>query len=505
MNNITETNAIKTPEGLLFKTKEHYFKMELSAQKDGYYDIEIGYAHDDWEAYIKIDVTHEDSEEYGFMQGLLHGKNKMMVPLYLKSGKNLICFKQVFKDGTHIYYVENKGETKDFSYEISPQNEVFFIDKPKKLRTFIKNYREKLLKIESENGDNIPFEYTVKDKTNGYTASMIDVYPDERSMEILGEGEHTLTYLLESGKALKQKILIKPNEKDTKLQFINFDVGQANATLIFLPNGKKLLIDSASARMAKDKIIPYLKEKSIKIDYFLLTHFHNDHDGMMDEIIEQNGIRPPDSKKAWMLIKKDAKKRYSYLKKFNYLDSTMLCCYDEIHSIWDLGEVKITATNSRYDEGGNPTKEYHYSFIRNNEHNFENSTSVSFMLEYNGFRYYHSADTYGISQDRYMADMIKMGKEDELSCHWFYANHHFVNDINAKFINTLNPVGVLVPNVHIYHRASYTHYYKENVVDYYFSHKRLKDTLVSGEIGNVRVCVDSGDKWYYEILQDENL
>ena len=102
-------------------------------------------------------------------------------------------------------------------------------------------------------------------------------------------------------------------------------------------------------------------------------------------------------------------------------------------------------------------------------------------------------------------DMIKQGRDAELNSHWFYANHHFINDINAKFINTLNPVGVYVPNNLIYHRAAYTYYYKENVSDYYFSHKRLSDTLVSEEVGNVKVCVNTADDWYYEIMQDEDL
>ena len=218
-----------------------------------------------------------------------------------------------------------------------------------------------------------------------------------------------------------------------------------------------------------------------------------------------NSIKKPDGKKCEKLIKKDKIKRYKYLKKFEYLDSTMLCYYDEIHNIWDLGGVEITATGSRYDENGNPQKEYHYSFIKNNEHNYENSTSVSFMLNFKGFRYCHSADNYGICQDRYMADIIKAGRENELSCDLFYASHHFVNDINAKFINTLNPEVVFVPNNKLYHRASYTYYYKENVENYYFSHKRLRDTLVSGQTGNLKVSVTDKDKWYYEVIDYENI
>lgn len=505
MNKLIETNALETQRGILFKTKNDYFIIETEAEKEGYYNLAIGYAHDDWEAYVGIDITYSNGDECGFMQGLLHGRNKMTIPVYLMEGTNKIKFSHIFKDNTEIFYVENTGPAKKLRYEISPKNDTLFADRKKQIKVFLKNYRDSLVKIEADENICIPFKAKGRDITNEFSASMTDIYPDSDVIYKLGEGKHNLTYTFESGKRLYQNIEIYDKTPKTALQFINFDVCQANSTLIFLPNGKKLLVDSGTDKMAKERLIPYFKSRNIIIDYYLLTHFHKDHQGMKDDIMEMCAIKKPDNKKTDKLIKKDKKKRYSYLKKFRFLDSTMLCYYDEIHKIWDLGGVEITATNSRFNEAGKPAKEYHYSFIKNNEHNYENSTSVSFMLKFNGFGYYHSADTYGYCQDRYMADMIKMGREDELSCHWFYANHHFVNDINAEFINTLNPVGVYVPNSVPYHRAAFCYYYKDNVENYYFSHKKLKDTLVSVETGNARISVESGDTWYYEILDYENL
>lgn len=505
MKNIIETNAQTKDGRIMMTTKEHYFVTEFTVQSDGYYDIVLGYAHDDWESYVGVEVTYPDGNKCTCMQGLVHGKKEMTFPLYFKEGTNKVKFSLIFKDGTEIFYIENKGKSQSLCYEISPKNDVLFKDSKKKIQTFVKNYRDKLKSVSVDDKTDIAFEYIQKDDTNEYSASMADVYPDCDAIYALSEGCHSLIYTFESGKKLAQNIEIKACTQKTDLQFINFNVGNANSTLIHLPNGKNMLIDSATNKKAEEIIIPYLKKNNIKIDYYLLTHFHNDHHGLKDNILEMNSIKKPDSKKCEKLVKKDAKKRYSYLKKFGYLDSSMLCYYDEIHKIWDLGGVEITATNSRFDENGNPTKEYHYSFIKNNEHNYENSTSVSFMLKFKGFQYYHSADTYGICQDRYMSDMIKCGKEKELTCHWFYAGHHFVNDVSARFINTLNPVGVFVPNDKLYHRASYTYYYKENVENYYFSFKRLKDTIVSGDVGSVRVCVTNGDEWYYEVLPDGKL
>lgn len=498
MENLIETNALKTQKSILFKTKTDYFIIETYAPKNGYYDLAIGYAHDNWEAFVRIDVTYPNGEECGFIQGLLHGKNKMLVSVYLMKGTNKIKFRHFLKGGTEIFYVDNMGETRSLNYEIAPKNDILFADKKKKFKAFARNFRDVLIKIEADGKVNIPFEAEGRNQASGFSSSMIDIFLDNDAIYTLGDGKHELVYKFESGKELRQNVEIKEKTPQTKLQFINFNVGKANSTLIFLPNGKNLLVDSGTDKMAQERVIPYLEKNNIKIDYYLLTHFHEDHQGLMDQILEMYGIKKPDDKKAQKLIKKNKKRRYVYLKKFDYLDSSMLCYYDELDKIWDLGGVEITVTNSRYNEDGKPTKEYYYSFIKNNEHNYENSTSVSFMLKFNGFGYYHSADNYGFCQDRYMSDMIKTGREKELDSHWFYANHHFINDINAKFINTLNPAAIYVPNNIPYMIAAYSCYYKENVENYYFSHKRLRETLVSNEVGSVRVCVNSSDDWYYE-------
>ena len=316
---------------------------------------------------------------------------------------------------------------------------------------------------------------------------------------------HTLTYRLESGKIFKQEVDVLETAPKTELEYINFNVGKGNSTLIKLPNGKNMLIDSGYDENAKEEIIPYLEKHNIKLDYYLLTHFHKDHWGLKDEILNMNGIEKPDQNKADELVKADKKERYSYLKSFGYLDSSMLCHYDELHEIWDLGGVTMDVLNSCFDENGEAMEVYNYPFFRINEHNYENATSVSFMLEYNGFRYYHGADNYAFSQERYMYDMIKQKRTDELSCDWFFGNHHFICDISPQFIITMNPEVVFIPNDAVYHRSQYTKLYKNYVQDYDFYNKRLKETIVSDEVGSARVCVNGKDDWYYEIIPDSDM
>jgi len=64
------------------------------------------------------------------------------------------------------------------------------------------------------------------------------------------------------------------------------DVDQADCELIFLPDGKILLIDAGN-RGDGEEIVAYLKGKNIsKIDYVVATHPHADHIGGMSDVID---------------------------------------------------------------------------------------------------------------------------------------------------------------------------------------------------------------------------
>lgn len=74
--------------------------------------------------------------------------------------------------------------------------------------------------------------------------------------------------------------------KDTYLDVMYVDVGQADCEIIKLPNGKKILIDAGSKGNA-DTIESYLKRMNItELDYVIATHPHEDHIGGMSEIIK---------------------------------------------------------------------------------------------------------------------------------------------------------------------------------------------------------------------------
>lgn len=504
IENLIEAETTVNERGLLLKDGGEYFTTEMTVDEDGYYEVEIGYEHDDWESYLCIEVTTQDKKASSFTQSLPHGETQKIFSIYLEKGKNTVRYMLSFKTGTQILYLRLLGRQEKFIYEISPKKDIFFLDKRKQPKTFIKNYTDTLVKVEADGKKNIPFK-TAKPSQNPLLLPMSDVILDKETVYSLDEGEHKFFYYLQSGKVMEQEIEIRRTLPKAKFEYINFNVNQANATLFRFPNGKYMLVDSGREEAARDKVIPYLEKHSIKLDYYLITHFHSDHDGLRDEIIEKYSLSEPDPQEVEEKLGGDKESRYSYLSSFRYLDSTMLCYYDELDKIWDLGGVKIDVLNSRYDENGEKTEIYKYPFLVTDEHNYENATSVSFMLDFNGFRYYHGADNYAYAQERFMSDMIKAKRVEELNCHWFYANHHFVCDISPIFIRTLNPVAVYVSNDFIYHRETYKKYYKEGVENYFFTNKRLENTLISNEVGSAKVYVNDADDWFYEIWPDEDL
>ena len=87
--------------------------------------------------------------------------------------------------------------------------------------------------------------------------------------------------------------------KDGELRLHFIDVGQGDATLIELPDGKNMLIDGGDGSSASTKtLIRYLNALDIEeIDHLVASHTDADHCGGLKEIIEQfdvfNAYLPP--------------------------------------------------------------------------------------------------------------------------------------------------------------------------------------------------------------------
>ena len=68
-------------------------------------------------------------------------------------------------------------------------------------------------------------------------------------------------------------------------RFYHFDVGQADATLVWGPDGT-ILIDAG--HWQENDVVPYLQELGVtEIDLFILTHPHADHIGQVSHVLRE--------------------------------------------------------------------------------------------------------------------------------------------------------------------------------------------------------------------------
>ena len=212
--------------------------------------------------------------------------------------------------------------------------------------------------------------------------------------------------------------------------------------------------------------------------------------GCLDAVLERYPMGKPEKEKVDRYIAvADHVKREEYLSGFTFLDNTMLCRYDRLDKVWNLGGVEILVLNSRYERGGS----------RSMHDGGENEASVSMMIRYKEFQYYHGADNQASNQRRNLDDFAATGKLPELECHYMQANHHFHGDMLPEMIHAINPVAVVVPaNQAIFSRSAYMVDYVQGVVEADHPNKRLKDTFVSYLSGTVCALVNSGEDWHYE-------
>lgn len=78
-------------------------------------------------------------------------------------------------------------------------------------------------------------------------------------------------------------VLSPANEGYAVVQFL--DVGQADCTLITLPDGRNVLVDAGN-KADGEKIVKYLQDLKVeKIHYIICSHPHEDHIGGMADVI----------------------------------------------------------------------------------------------------------------------------------------------------------------------------------------------------------------------------
>jgi beta-lactamase superfamily II metal-dependent hydrolase len=266
-------------------------------------------------------------------------------------------------------------------------------------------------------------------------------------------GRHQLLATMEDGSRCDSELTVEGHPVLAPLVIVTCDVRHGKATLLRLPDGSVALIDTGTAEAARDRLVPLLQRQGIKrIDHLILTHDHDDHVGGRPAVAAACTI-----------------------------GQVYDCHTFKSGDKFVLGGVAFTVLNAA-DSGTD-----------------ENSGSLALRGEYNGFVYSDGADTYGANQRQALARFPELVRADV-----YYANHHFHGSIDVGFLRQVDPVLVLVSAEDaVYARGAFMQLYKPEVEGYLKAHDgRLRETLVTREVGTIVVRARGRDDWTYETYAD---
>lgn len=477
--------------------EERIFRTTLTVSKSGFYRVCVRYAHSNWDAWLKMDIVGENGETVTYIPPLPNKYTESTMLVYLFEGVNRISMAPRCDHPMNISEIVIVDEAPELNPQVIPSGDWFYLSAPRSRRLTVVSYTGAPVKI-TEGDTEIGFELEDKalydhadpvETKEPHTYYHLRLHPEV--LMGLGEGVHQLTVHLPEDQCIPYTLTVEKERRAYDFQIVSLDVNHGNCVLLRLPNGKNLLIDTGTQNCAKDVIFPYLEEQGIGLDYLVVSHYHGDHVGCLEEVLAQYPLVKPDEETVRTYLDQSPReKRIDYLSGFQFLDQKMLCRYDRLDQIWDLGGVEITVLNSKYEHDGSPVA-----------HGFQdgNETSVSMIVKYKGFQYYHGADNHAPNQRRNLDDYTAAGRLGELQCHYMQANHHFHGDMLPEMIHAINPVVVVVPaHQAIYSRSAYMVDYVQGVVETDYPNKRLKDTFVSYMSGTVTALINSDKDWHYE-------
>ncbi|NQT26952.1 MBL fold metallo-hydrolase [candidate division KSB1 bacterium] len=345
---------------------------------------------------------------------------------------------------THIDYIYI--DTVAVDPQITPKSNNFYTEEPRDLTVKLNAYGRTISNIMA-NGSPMTFSQT----EYPYEEDAWKVTIDEASLSALDAGVHDVSINYGSGESMTMPVTVIGDTIPAFLTIVAPHVSHGNAVLVIFPTGRTLLIDCGTATQRDQTVIPMLHNNGItELDYFILTHYHEDHDGGDAGETIKTQFNPGQF--------------YDY-QDFTAGDTLM------------MEKCKIKILNA-FASGSD-----------------ENSRSLSFKLEYNGFIYVHGADIYSNNQDAILSQF-----PDDIQAHVYAANHHLHGSVSAEYYRAMDPCIVFnQAQQAIYARSAYTQTYLIDAVEWLKENStRYIETLQSIEIGTVVIRANSAEDWTYE-------
>jgi len=219
----------------------------------------------------------------------------------------------------------------------------------------------------------------------------------------------------------------QPDPATIPLKIICLDVGQGDATVVRSPSGKLLLFDAGETGKGYDKVWPFLRDTILihHLDYTVVNHYHEDHIGGMDEVIDSLG--GSDSILSW-----------GYDRGGTYA-STAFTDYAA-----RLGAKRKTITlNQSIDLGSGVTAKCvavnGQTYGDNISPSDENDYGVALLIQYGGFKMIVSGDLGGYNSGGYK-DVESILAPDIGKVSVLHVNHHGSQySSNPYWVATLDP------------------------------------------------------------------
>jgi competence protein ComEC len=217
------------------------------------------------------------------------------------------------------------------------------------------------------------------------------------------------------------------------LRIYHIDVDQASATLIISPAGQSLLIDSGKNGHGP-RILSALQRAGVDhIDHFVATHYHEDHFGGIDEVVDagipvgtaydrgDKGFLPPKK------LREPAYKNYQRAvgQRAKHLTRGEQIPLDPLLSVicTNSGGVVLGETDPP-EPGGD-----------------ENDMSIGLLVLFGGFRYWIGGDTEKPTEDKLAARDVVQDVDVYVTDH-----HGADNGSSAGFLADLQPSVIIISN-----------------------------------------------------------
>ncbi len=246
-----------------------------------------------------------------------------------------------------------------------------------------------------------------------------------------------------------------PNTPGPPLKIYIPTIGQGDATLIVLPNGKTMLIDAGPPDAGPQGLLPLLEELQItRLDALLITHYDDDHLGGVPALLAgkdgtlgtEDDIRPALDLDRGGTPWDNSPGLDPYLGSLTTLNIPRNTLEPGERLILD-SEVEIQCVAVNGIVFGKDKSTHTVDLTPNTYSGQENASSIALLITYKDFRYLTAGDlTGGGSLDGFLTPDVETLLADAVGkVNVVHVNHHgSLSSSNPYFVETTAPQAIFI-------------------------------------------------------------